>query len=96
MLNIMSGIAILIVSLVIITILILYFYYIQESSHRYQLAKIKSLEQKYEFKERQLETLRVQTQQCPVPNLTDPRACYFGSSYTCSWNENIGRCDLII
>jgi hypothetical protein len=30
-----------------------------------------------------------------VPNLNDPRSCYFGSNYQCSWNDLIGRCDLI-
>ncbi len=91
----MSGTVILVVSLVVITLLILYFYYIQESQHRYQLAKIKALEQKYEDKERQIEALKLESPECHIPNLTDPRACYFGSSYTCSWNDQIGRCDAI-
>lgn len=92
----MSKIAIAcVVVIVIITIIILYAYYIQESNHQYQLAKIRALEYKYELKNRELESLRLRSQQCPVPNLTDPRTCYFGSNYQCSWNDMIGRCDLI-
>ena len=91
----MTGTEILVVSLVVITMLVIYFYYIQESRHRYQLAKIKALEQKYEEKERQLESLRLESKECQIPNLTNPRACYFGSNYTCSWNDLIGRCDVM-
>lgn len=87
---------ILVIFIVAITLLILYLYYLQESQHRYQLAKIKALEYKYEMKERELESLRSRTQQCSIPNLSDPRSCYFGSNYSCSWNDLIGRCDLIV
>ena len=82
--------------IVIITIIILYAYYLQESLHQYQLAKIRSLEYKYEQKNKELDMLKSRTQTCPVPNLTDPRSCYFGSNYQCSWNDLIGRCDLIV
>ncbi|VBB17977.1 hypothetical protein YASMINEVIRUS_440 [Yasminevirus sp. GU-2018] len=75
--------------------LILYTYYLQESQHRYQLAKIKALEYKYSVKSREIEELKTRSQSCPVPNLNDPRSCYFGSNYACSWNDMIGRCDLI-
>lgn len=91
----MSNITICAVIVVIITIIILYVYYSQESQHQYQLAKIRALEYKYEQKSRELEAFKVRTQICPVPNLNDPRSCYFGSNYQCSWNDLIGRCDLI-
>jgi hypothetical protein len=91
----MSSTTICVVFIISITIIILYVYYAQESQHRYQLAKIKALETKYEIKSRELEAFRTRTPACPVPNLIDPRSCYFGSNYTCSWNDLIGRCDLI-
>jgi hypothetical protein len=91
----MSNITTFIVVVAIITIIILYVYYCQESHHRYELAKIKALEYKYELKKREIESLGAKTNVCPVPNLVDPRSCYFGSNYQCSWNDLIGRCDLI-
>lgn len=91
----MGNIAICVTVVVIITIIILYIYYTQESHHQYQLAKIRALEYKYEIKNRELELLRTKSLICPVPNLNDPRSCYFGSNYQCSWNDMIGRCDLI-
>lgn len=91
----MSNITIFVVLVAIITVTLLYIYYCQESQHQYQLAKIQALEYKYEIKRRELEEFRARTQVCPVPNLNNPRACYFGSNYQCSWNDTIGRCDLI-
>lgn len=93
--NIMNSIILCIFLIISITFIILYIYYIQDSRHKFQVAKIKALEQKYEMKNKELEMVRSKTQQCPVPNLRDPRSCYFGSNYNCSWNELIGRCDLI-
>lgn len=84
-----------VVLLIVITITILYLYYLQETQHQYQLAKINALEYKYRLKEKELDYLRSKTQKCHVPDLNNPRSCYFGSNYTCSWNELIGRCDLI-
>lgn len=81
--------------IVIITVIILYVYYSQESQHQYQLAKIKALEYKYELKSRELEAFKAKTQRCSIPSLNDPRSCYFGSNYQCTWNDSIGRCDMI-
>ena len=91
----MPYVTVYIVIVVIITVAVLYMFYCQNSQHQFQLARIRALEQKYAIRERELELLRARTQQCPVPNLNDPRSCYFGSNYTCSWNEQIGRCDLM-
>lgn len=91
----MSNIIVCIVFVVFITLIILYAYYSQENQHQYQLAKIRALEYKYEQKIRELESFKARTPTCPVPNLSDPRTCYFGSNYQCSWNDLIGRCDLI-
>lgn len=91
----MNSVTACVVIIVGITILLLYIYYVQENNHRYQLAKIRALEYKYEKKNRELDSLRSRTQSCPVPNLNNPRACYFGSNYSCSWNDLIGRCDAI-
>lgn len=83
-----------IIGVVIFFLLALSMLYHQENNHQFQLAKIRALEEKYMQKEKELEFLRRQSTKCPVPNLSDPRSCYFGSNYACSWNEAIGRCDL--
>lgn len=91
----MSSITVYIVVVVAITLIFLYVYQCQENFHQFQLAKIRTLEFKYELKERELNMLKIRTQQCPVPDLNDPRSCYFGSNYQCSWNDTIGRCDVM-
>ena len=58
-----------------------------------ELEKIEKLERKYEKKRRELEEIRSRTTECPVPDLTNPRDCYFGSRYKCTWNERAARCD---
>ena len=80
---------------IIITIIFIYIYYRQESNHQYQQAKIKALEDKYNLKMREIEDVSTKTIVCPVSDLTSPRSCYYGSNYRCSWNDIIGRCDLI-
>lgn len=84
-----------VIIIILITIAILYVYYCQESQHRYEVAKIRALEYKYDLKKRELDSLKLKSTTCPIPNLNDPRSCYFGSNYQCSWNDLIGRCDLI-
>jgi hypothetical protein len=91
----MSNIIVCVVIVIIITIIFLYTYYVQECQHQFQLEKIRTLEHKYEMKKQELAVLASLTQKCPVPNLNDPRSCYFGSNYQCSWNDQIGRCDVI-
>ena len=91
----MSNITIYVMVIVITTLIILYIYYCQESQHQYHFAKIRALELKYLQKKRELEILGSRTMKCPVPDLNDPRSCYYGSNYQCSWNDVIGRCDKI-
>lgn len=92
----MSNISLCVGLIIFITMVILYVYYQQENNHKYQIAKIKALEHKYSIKNKELEKLKTQTESCSIKNLNDPRSCYFGSNYSCSWNEQIGRCDAIV
>lgn len=91
----MSNISTFVVVVTIITIIILYMYYCQEAQHKFEVAKIKALEYKYELKRREIEAIKAKTLTCPIPGLNDPRSCYFGSNYQCSWNDLIGRCDAL-
>lgn len=79
--------------IIIISICVLYLYINQEYEHKQELDKIERLERKYEQKRRELEAIRAKTTPCPTPGLNNPRDCYFGSSYRCSWNESAVRCD---
>lgn len=78
---------------IIITICVLYMYINQEYEHNLELEKIDRLEKKYALKRKELEIIRSRTTECPVPDLNNPRDCYFGSNYKCSWNESAVRCD---
>jgi len=86
---------VLIISAIVITTIIMYLYYCQESYHRTQMDRINYLEYKYQQKKRELDILAMKSRECPVEGLTNPRSCYVGSKYRCSWNERLGRCDLM-
>jgi len=87
---------VLIFGTIAITVIIIYIYYCQESYHSIQMDKIKYLEYKYQQKKRELDMIAMNSRPCAVEGLTNPRSCYIGSNYRCSWNEKIGRCDLIV
>lgn len=75
----------------VITVILLVLYFINNRSYQYELEKISILEGKY----KELEKIRSRTTPCDIKGFNDPRSCYFGSNYRCSWNENAQRCDLI-
>lgn len=81
--------------LILVTSIIFGYYYMQQQNDYYEeLRKIEYLERKKERLQKKLSQLRSQTIACPTPNLNNPRDCYFGSNYTCSWGELTNRCDL--
>ncbi len=90
----MDNITIYVATVVMMTIVLLYLFFYQDNKHQYELTKIIALEYKYKQKEKELEYLRSLSQKCAIDGLNTPRKCYFGSNYTCSWNETIGRCDM--
>lgn len=91
----MSNITLYVTIIIILTIIFIFVYYCQENHHQYQIEKIKTLESIYKQKEKELNALKLQSKSCIVQGLNDPRSCYFGSNYQCSWNDSIGRCDMI-
>jgi hypothetical protein len=81
-------------TIIIVTLVVLYLYLTNERSHKRELERIETIERKLVQKQRDLELIRARTQDCPIPDLNDPRKCYFDSAYKCSWNELADRCDL--
>jgi hypothetical protein len=82
-----------ILSILVITVVILVYYYTQEIDHRKELEKIEKIESKNKQYQNELELIRSQTLPCPVGDFKDPRSCYFDSGYMCSWNDGAKRCD---
>jgi len=83
-----------IISIVVITILVFIYYYIKSTEFDKELEKIKHLEYIELQKTRELEKFRKETVPCSVGDFKDPRSCYFGSNYMCSWNTKTKRCDM--
>lgn len=81
-------------SVLVISIGVIVYYYLQENKHKQELEKINKIEQAFRKEQLELETLRAQTTPCPVGNFTNPRSCYIDSNYTCSWNDITKRCDI--
>jgi hypothetical protein len=83
--------------LFIFVICIFYFYiYIRRyEDHKLELDKIKRIEEETILKEEELSALKTKTFPCET-NYTDPRSCYIDSGYSCTWNEEINRCDQIL
>lgn len=82
-----------IIGIVVITVAVLYLYIKREKEHTKEINKIKIIEEKIEEKNDKLYDIRTRTISCPVPNLNDPRSCYYDSGYKCTWNEEAERCD---
>lgn len=79
--------------LLLVTIAVLVYYFIQEGKHKKELEKINRMEVAYKQDQQRLESIRSQTTPCQAGTYTDPRSCYMDSGYTCSWNEQSRRCD---
>lgn len=79
--------------IIVITIAILIYYYIQENEHRKEIEKIDKIESQKRKEQRELDLIRSQTVPCPVGNFRTPRSCYFDSGYMCTWNDIAQQCD---
>ena len=82
-----------IIGIIIITLAVLYLYINRKKEHNKELDRIKRIEERLEEKKNELNEIRSRTTACSVPNLDDPRSCYFESGYRCTWNEEAERCD---
>ncbi len=79
--------------MIVITIIVLIFYYTQEADYKKEMEKLVKLENQKRIEQQQLDLLRLQTKSCPAGNFLSPRSCYFDSGYACSWNELTDRCE---
>ena len=82
-----------ILGIVIITLIVVLYYYNQESKYKRELQRIASLEDQMKQEEAKINSLKSLSQPCSIPNLNDPRSCFVNSNYTCTWNTAINRCD---
>ena len=87
-------------SLYIITVLILVLLAIaifvnKYSDYQYQVQKIDMLEIKNQKRKDKLKYYRSISEPCHIMGLKNPRSCYFGSKYKCSWCEKAERCNKI-
>ena len=81
------------ISLVVITIFILYLYFNDWIEHEKELKKIEEMEIEIEAEKKKIEELKALTKECSVKNLNSPRQCYIGSNYQCVWNKSTNRCE---
>ncbi len=81
------------IGLIIITILVIYFYMVNERDHRIEIEKIERMERMQMERDRDLILIRAKTTPCPTVGLDNPRACYVDSGYKCTWNDMAERCD---
>lgn len=79
--------------MIVITIVVLIFYYVQEADYKKEIEKLSKLENQKRLELQQLELLRSQTKPCQAGNFLSPRSCYIDSGYSCSWNELTDRCE---
>jgi hypothetical protein len=82
-----------IVVILVITFIIFIYYYSNEAEYKKEMEKIIYLENERMRRMKELEFIKSQTEPCHIQHLNDPRTCYVGSDYTCTWNDTINRCD---
>lgn len=80
-------------AIIVITVIILVYYYTVQAEYQKELERINILEMKFLQRQKDLELIRSQTMACPIAGLDTPRKCYFESGYACTWNELADRCD---
>jgi hypothetical protein len=79
--------------IMVITIIMLTYYYVQEGDYKKEIEKIDKLENRKWRDQRELDMIRAQSLQCPYGDFRSPRSCYFDSGYACTWNDLAQRCD---
>jgi len=81
------------VTIIVLVIISIYIFVQKYEIHQDQLLKINRLEDEHKEAHKSIRYYRSITQPCQTPNLTNPRDCYFGSNYKCSWDEKAKRCN---
>ena len=81
------------ITIIVLVIIAIYIFVQKYEVHQDQVYKINKLEEKHKEHHKRIKYHRSITQPCQTPNLTNPRDCYFGSNYKCSWNEDAKRCN---
>ncbi|VVU94802.1 hypothetical protein CPAV1605_527 [seawater metagenome] len=83
-----------IITIIILALLAVTIFMKKYSDYKYQIEKINMLEEKENNKKDKLRYYRSVTKACDIKGLKNPRNCYFGSNYKCSWNEQANRCNI--
>lgn len=81
------------ITIIVLIIISIYIFVQKYEVHQDQLSIIKGWEEKHKEQHKSIRYHRSITYPCSTPNLTNPRDCYFGSGYKCSWDENSKRCN---
>ena len=81
------------ITILILIIISIYLFINKYSVHKKEIDKINKMEDNFERAHERIKYFRSKTIPCDIPNLTNPRDCYFGSSYKCSWDKNSNRCN---
>ena len=82
-----------IILIVIITIWTLYLYLINDHYHKNELRRIEIIENKMRQKREFINSHRMNSIPCNIPNLNTPRDCYNNSNYNCKWKLEADRCN---
>jgi len=77
----------------ILIIISVYLFVNKFSNHKNEIDKINKLEDVHERNYKRIKYYRSKTTPCDTANLKNPRDCYFGSNYKCSWDTNSNRCN---
>ena len=81
------------ITIIVLIIIAIYIFIQKYAVHQDQIDKINKLEHLNKEKQKIISYHRSITTPCQTPNLINPRDCYFGSNFKCSWNEKAHRCN---
>ena len=81
------------ITILILIIISIYLFVDKYSIHKKEINKINLLEDEHQQIHKKLKYYRSITTPCSTPNLRNPRDCYFGSNYKCSWDKKSNRCN---
>jgi len=61
--------------------------------HSLELRRIEILEKKRKQRNYQINQARINSVECPIPDLNSPKDCYLNSNYSCKWSIAADRCN---
>lgn len=81
--------------IILLTLWTVYIYYENDNQHNIEMDRIRRIEDRVKKVNKSVNYYRMNTKECLIPGLINPRQCYLESNKTCTWHVGAKRCNQI-